>query len=397
VKRILLCLFTYNRPHFLANAVRSIDEFFPWGDRLIVDDGSPDPRVAEFLVKGLGPAWKYVQQSRVTRNYGGFYNNMRFALEWALEGGYDYCFFFEDDEQFVWRKDDYLDHIEHLFSSCPDAIQLQPLFSRRILTYARSPETGSPMIEYLADAKAYRTERGFNTTAIWNLATIRKNKDYRFLCHRGDDLPPNSAYWLSRGYRLYIEFDPTVAVIPWVASQSYFTHNFLAGHDASRDRSYILRPLSADEIAFLRHRPPELPAYQEYFNLSPENVARPIWHQKGQHMNRYYSLCRAVVELEERVGSSPVPVPVRERWAPTTIPPLASHMKSLVGYPPVSSSQGTPISSTWWKRVLHKHLSKKLVNRLVELRDFSIRDYLGYRALTRKLARERRRLGLADL
>jgi hypothetical protein len=378
MKRWLLCLFSYNRVELLRNAVASIDAFFPFGDRLIVDDGSDQAGMAEFLADiGRKSGWQVEVRSREAgRDYGGYYRNMRYALERALESGYDYCFFFEDDEQFVWKKEDYPAYVDNLFAACPDAIQIQPLFLRRIHTYADT-------IEYVRPAGAYRTNRGFSTSAIWNLAAVRQHPDYRFFCTYGDDLPSNSAYWLKKGYRLYFQGDPTVAVMPWVASRSLGDSRDTGGARGP-EQKFQLRPLDAGEIEYLRTRPPSVPPYQEYFRLSDANIARPIWHQKGLNLGRYRYLCRAVVDQERAAGASPAPVRVLERWQPTTIPPLASHLA--------------------WEGLAKKRAEQQVHRRnwpawttrprrfLRSLRDFSAADWLGYRELSRRLKKEQRAL-----
>lgn len=372
----LICLFTYNRPTLLANAVRSIDRFFPWGDRMILDDGSSDPRVHNYLRRiARESQWRVVVRPRVAgRSYGGYYDNMRCALDRALADGYDYCFFFEDDEQMVWRKDDYLDYVEGVFARCPDAIQLQPLFFRRIISYTRT-------IEYIRSARAYRTNRGFTTTGIWDLAAVRRYPDYRFICANGDDMPANSSYWMKRGYRVYLQFDPTVAIVPWVRSRSESTWEGDEGGSPA-GAEFLLKPLDEDEVELLQERPASLPAYQEYFNLSPENVAGPIWHQRGQSLNRFYFLCRRMVEEEDRAGQSPIPVPVLDDWAPTRILPAQSHLDWDPGS--IVMSRGPA-----WKRCIPgpvRRLYARLLNRGV----LSPRDYVGYLGLRRRLRRERR-------
>ncbi len=378
--RWLLCLFTYNRPGLLANAVRSIDRFFPWGDRLVIDDGSSDPRVQAYLRRlERESQWRFVIRERVAgRNYGGYYDNMRWALERALSDGYDYCFFFEDDEQIVWRKDDYPAYVERVFSCCPDAIQLQPLFFRRIIPYAKS-------IEYIRTARAYRSNRGFTTTGIWNLATVRRYPDYRFICANGDDMPANSRYWMKRGYRVYFQFDPTVAILPWVRSRSESTGDREDGESAGWGE-FLLKPLDEAAIQSLQGRHPSLPAYQEYFSLSRENTAGPIWHQRGQSLHRFYSLCRQVVEEEDRAGQSPLPVPVLDSCEPTRIPPLQSHEEwNPAGVP----RSGGPA----WKRILPTSM-RRVHATLLNRGALSPRDYVGYLRLRLRLQLEQRAIAL---
>jgi hypothetical protein len=360
----------------VINAVRSIEHFFPWGDRLLIDDGSTDPRTRQHLedIRRL-PNWRITVMDRVAgRSYGGFYRNMRYALELALAEGYDYCFFFEDDEQLLWKKGDYPEYVEHLFRTCPDAIQVQPLFFRRIFSY-------SNMIEYIDGARAYRTDRGFSTTAIWNLETVRKHPDYKFACQYGDDLPANSAYWMRKGYRLYFQFDPTVAVIPWIQSNSEASSVASRNGNAASSKSsgLIIPPLKDFEVRFLQERDPGLVAYQEYFMYQKGQGVTPIWHQQGQNMNRFYQLCRITVDEEDEIGQTPVMVSRIPMWRPTTIPPLQSHLDWR-------KSPAVQTASRW--RTLVQTAAARLPKTVLEWRHFSIRDYLGYMKLKSRLRRE---------
>ncbi len=378
MKRWLICLFSYNRVGLLRNAVTSIDRFFPHGDRIIIDDGSNQPGMAEYLAEiAKKPNWKVEVRDRVPgRDYGGYYQNMRFGLELSVAQGYDYCFFFEDDEQLVWNKTDYLDYVDNLFAVCPDAIQIQPLLLRRIINYADT-------IEYIRPAHAYRTNRGFSTTAIWNLAAVRKHPDFRFFCANGNDLPLNSAYWLRAGYRLYFQGDPTVAVMPWVDSRSVWNGFDKSGAPVAED-SLVLQPLSSGEVDYLRKRDPSVPPFQEYFRLSPENVERPLWHQKGQNLTRYRFLCRNVIERERAAGHSPVPIRILDQWKPSEIPPLQSHLTWERTPESIAKEKN---SRRDWPAWLN---GPRRIFRMIK--EFSPRDLMGYRSLTQQLYEEQRSL-----
>ena len=165
--KFLTVVFSFERLAYLKNCVRSIDEFFPWGDGLIVDDGTDGPRMNEYL-NGLSARWKYkIFNKSGSERFSTFYRNMAYALQYSIEADYDYCLFIEDDEQFVWKKDDYPEYIESFFTVMSDAIQLSPLFSRRVVPYDNR-------LEYIESSKSYKTIRGFNTTAFWDIRKIRR-------------------------------------------------------------------------------------------------------------------------------------------------------------------------------------------------------------------------------
>src|SRR5215470_12927589 len=140
MQRHLICLFSYNRMPYLMNAVNSIDQFVPFGDRVVFDDGS-NVEYAKSTLADIANRlrWRVVVNDRSAyrgRAFGGFYRNMARALKFALDERYDICWFLEDDQQFVWHKPDQAEYIEHVFREAQDAIQLVPLFFRRILNYS---------------------------------------------------------------------------------------------------------------------------------------------------------------------------------------------------------------------------------------------------------------------
>jgi hypothetical protein len=379
--KLLTCLFTYNRPQLLANAVRSVDEFFPWGDRLIIDDGSSDPRVRPYLEElASNSSWRFIRDRPPGRYLGGLAFNMRFALDHALEEGYDLCFFMQDDSQFVYQPPDYLSRIVRTFEKAPDAVQVQPLMLRRLFNYA-------DWMEYVAAAEAYRTNRGFSPVGIWNLAVVRCQPDYHVICHHGQE-GENSGYWLEQGFRLYYELAAPVAVIPWTESHAGITREE-PNTPIHRDAPYLLRPLSQSEIAWYLSRDPSAPGMQEHFNLHPENSDRPVWHRKGHMMDRYYHLCRKVWEAEQRSGGRPKPIAVLDRWRPSDIPANASHITAYHKTTATEKSRATApapsIARSAWRKIVPGRARKFI-------RTFSVRDYLGYLRLKHQLQRERRAL-----
>jgi hypothetical protein len=135
--------------------------------------------------------------------HGGFYRNMRRALDYAIERDYDRCIFFEDDEQFLFPLD--FDQVESILKQ-PDAIQANPMYLRRAFPYRGT-------LQRIPNLPAYRTNRGFNTTGIWNLDFVRQ-AGFQFIDTYPSGLPANSRWWLLRGFRLYQMANPVAAVVP---------------------------------------------------------------------------------------------------------------------------------------------------------------------------------------
>ena len=382
----VLYLFSYNRPSFLENAVNSINRFLPWIDCVVVDDGSDHPQMDDVLIKVAAmPNWQVKIMPRNSGMYGGFYRNMAWALSDAVKSDYKYCYFFEDDEQVVWCPEGYREHIDNLFSKRKDAHQVQPLFFRRMKCYEDS-------VRYCPEVKAYRTNRGFNTTGIWNLDIVRKEADIKFFSH-GDGLPMNSANWLEKGYRIYCDELPTVAVLPWVSSNSdaSVSSNLYITND-----KLMLRPLTENEKIFLKTKPPTLVAYQEYFELSKLNSRRPIWHQNNRLLDRYFELCAQTIDTENSLGESPVRVKLYENDDDLT--PLQSHLDFKKKY--YEKQQSEPSIKISQMRLFAYEHFKTLVKWWRYGRQFqriSFSSYLKYRELCRRLAKERKTVAIEFL
>ena len=385
--RLLVCVFTYNRPRSLLNLVRSTDAFFPWGDRLVVDDGSHEPAQAKALAAIEQRAgWRVTRKPRASGGaHGGYPENLRWAIGHALHEGYDYIFSLEDDWQFLWQKDDYPAFVERLFRACPDAIQLQPLFARRILDYSAD--------EYLAPVEAYRTNRGFSPVGVLSLARVRAQAD--FTCFAGAGFERlNSGYWLQRGYRLYRQAHPTVACLAWGRSADDETGRPSSREPWAQDRSeYLLSPLDARQIALLLQRDPSLPPYQEYFELGAAFPGRPVWHRRGRQMGRYYQLCHETVARERATGEGPARLRIAIGWAPSRVAPCASHLSGADAEHPKPCDISRRRSL---RRLVSRRLPVRWRRRLGDALPRRAAHVLAYVTLCAQVKAERRRFLRGD-
>lgn len=368
----LVIIFTYERPQLLKNAAKSVTEFYPWGDRLIIDDGSQSAEQDAALADLSKAGW---QIKRIVRNrakeYGGFYANMRLGLNLAIERGYKFCLFFEDDEQFVWKDNQYPEYVKSVFDGAPDCIAIQPLFYRRIIDY-------SDKIEYIEPIGAYRTNRGFNTTCLWNLEKVRK-LNYQIDDSIGDGLANNSRYFLERGYRLYSQRSPNAAIVPWVES------NKLGAQSNTHQKyieSFVLVPLTASYTSWLRSRSPNILPYQEYLPLSPNNSDRPIWHQAGKSLNRYYELCYEVHKKEKSSNRHPNVVESLSAW----VAPMRFEKTHMRSYAIKENSSIIGVGKGIKKIISFLGLKDFAIYR--KIREFRAAHYIGYICLVNKLRRE---------
>ena len=70
-RAMLVCVFSYNRPHFLVNLVKSIKKFLTGFDYVIVDDGSSDDTWEKILKQCKED--KRITAIKFSRNFGHHY------------------------------------------------------------------------------------------------------------------------------------------------------------------------------------------------------------------------------------------------------------------------------------------------------------------------------------
>jgi len=253
--KLLNAVFSYNRYYLLKNTVDSLLEFGPEGDVLVVDDGSDDPRVVEYLRSLEGRA-AVVRRDRQERDFhGGLYENMNLAVDRALAGGHSHVFFIQDDVQFMWKDAGFAARVEKIFAARPDAAMVFPIFQKGILAAA----LGARM-EPHPEAEAWHlTPYGIADMGVMPLSLLRE-KAWRFLPSEGE----NARVWRSWGYKLYIPSAPSVAWVPWPTALAF-------GRRASSERRpverYFLRPLTGSQTAVLKNRSLKDLVYHEDFCL----------------------------------------------------------------------------------------------------------------------------------
>ncbi|MFI4861062.1 MAG: hypothetical protein ACIAXF_10315 [Phycisphaerales bacterium JB063] len=387
MSRCLVCLFTFNRPGLMLNAVRSVERFLPGCAGVVFDDGSFVPGAAEALAQ-VGreyPNWDTRTRERGdTVGLQGLYRNMADALALAIADGYDHCLFLEDDTQLVWQKAGQLNELDTLFDACPDAVQLQPLLYRRLNDYRET-------MEYVRTARAYRTIQGFNTTAFWNMRVVREHADYAVIhAHRGSNLALNSAYWLKRGYRLYADARPNMAIIPWVTSHSAGVKTTTGLRAGAADTGLLLEPLTPGEVAALQQRPPHRLAMQEHFALSADNCRRPVWHRRGEMMGLYYERCYRAVNREDSRGESPINVTTVADVSACKLGPRRSHLDWRLPAPDARPARRglRPVVSAClprWAKAGARRWAAHLAARAKG-------HHAGYRELCRRMRREQAEL-----
>lgn len=131
VRKLTICIFSYNRGRFLKNCVDSITACIPDADIVIFDDHSNDPETVEYL-QNASASFEVVGPREAGKiKHGGLYHNMNTALE-LLSDRSMLCFL-QDDTQVVRPvSPTELDAIRVAFNKNPALGFIHPCFIRGI-------------------------------------------------------------------------------------------------------------------------------------------------------------------------------------------------------------------------------------------------------------------------
>ncbi|TSC59247.1 MAG: hypothetical protein Greene041619_83 [Candidatus Peregrinibacteria bacterium Greene0416_19] len=253
--RLLTAIFGYNRYFLLRNAVESFFAFGPQGDLLLVDDGSDDRRIVEYLASiEERPGVTVMRTDRTGSGYhGGLYANMNRAIDHAVAGGYSHVFFAQDDVQFLWRDPRFLERAETVFEAYPKVSIVVPFFFRAINIHrVRARYVPEQSVGVWRDPNYGIIDQG-----VMRVSLIRE-KGWRFR----ESENANSAAWKEWGYCLAFLRDPTVGFVPWPQA---WRGKQLQGRERKPKREFFLKPLSQEQIEKLQSLPlSEFPLHEDF-------------------------------------------------------------------------------------------------------------------------------------
>jgi GT2 family glycosyltransferase len=148
---LLICVFSYNRVRELDVCLKSIWDMCPGFKVVIVDDSSNlrgTHQVIERHRAKLSDAIHWQREPRGPRGgllaRGNLHRNIAAMDHYATERGYSYLFLVQDDMQFVRPLDKrVLNEYQRIFTTEPDAIQVDTRFLRRSGEIMLLPLTGA--------------------------------------------------------------------------------------------------------------------------------------------------------------------------------------------------------------------------------------------------------------
>ena len=319
--KTICATFSHERYAGLVNAIASIKRHFPMMDILVVDDGSCDARVAAWcenqLLEGRLVHF-YVRTSPKPRDsrVGGLYENMQYALDWALARDYDMMLTMQDDLQCLWGGQEVLEDVAEFFQRCEGAFYLQSRYSRRGSDYV------DVYLYYDRELDAYRMARACNAVGFFSLARLRVS---RFHFGRSEQESAEIAGRL--GYYGYLMAAPILGDIPMRVDNRYQIVKGKADFGfgaAPGEKAPILRDLTPGDITHLRARDrTRLPYNEDYVRRSDGNdILFPHCIRNEPYQNA--KAIKDAYRLEKTAAAAPIPVPAKsgtdtvseEMWPP---------------------------------------------------------------------------------
>jgi len=257
--KLLNCIFSYNRFYYLKNTVESLLEFFRFGDTIVFDDGSDDLAVVNYLSELENRGIQVIRQHRWSEEYylymhGGYYENHDQGIAFASDHGYDYIRFIDDDVQFMWHDPEFLNRVERIFRTFPDALQIIDFFSNAI-----GRDRAIRRLQPILHANCYYNYPfGMCTMGI---VSVNLFKEHRFRYGNGREMT-NSNWWRRRGYKAYALHAPTMVQVPW---PEVIQDGKRVAKGCKPVNKYYLKPLDSLQIERLVSRPlEEIPFAEDY-------------------------------------------------------------------------------------------------------------------------------------
>ncbi|MCB0700832.1 MAG: glycosyltransferase family 2 protein [Chitinophagales bacterium] len=243
----------------MQNLCNSVTKFYPEFDVAIFDDDSNDELTKKVLNELQNAGAKVmVASAKNDSKHGGLYTQMNNALQYAIEEGYDYAYFVQDDMQFLWRDELLESRVKSAFER-KECLMCNCSFLQKILT--EGIEDRLPKVD---GTHVYSFET--NGVADTGVIDIKKAEsvglNFPEKSERG-----NGRYWYDKGYRLYWLPVSHLAWLPWPSTYR--------NKQLEQRRVNVLEPLSQSAINRIKDNTGY--AYLEDYTSLVKWKPKPYW------------------------------------------------------------------------------------------------------------------------
>lgn len=256
----VICVFSYNRGQLLVNLVGSARTFYPEFDIVIFDDSSNDAATRDILHLLQDKGVIIIGSNKRTDDskHGGLYAQMNMALNHAINQGYDYAYFVQDDMQFLWRDDTLEKHTKTVFQK-QECVMCNYNFLQKIL------KDGIDQRLPAIDAHVF----SFAGNGVADTGVIDIKKASLIGLHFPEQSEHgNGKYWYNKGYRMYWLPSAHLAWVPWPTTYR---------HDITEQRK-VRNLLPLNEQAIERIKANTTYAYLEDYTSLQGLSMKPYWY-----------------------------------------------------------------------------------------------------------------------
>lgn len=281
--RMLSCIFSFNRYFFLKNCVESWYEYFRFGDLLIIDDDSDQPETLKYLdelEKNGTLVHRAKPPSLIASKNGGLNENMDFAISYAARHGYDYVFFIQDDNQFVWHDAKIGEKIDDYFTRFPNCCMIQTLFCVGLPRAAGYLKEEVQLVEAGPAHSHYIVMRDIG---ILKTSLILK---HGFKFGLGIEFA-NHQWWRQQGYFSLLLKEPILCFIPY---PEVVRERILTNDRKKPPAKYFIKPLDESQIDRLRQMELEdIPIWEDFCETWGWHCKKPyFWRSYADYYVQYY-------------------------------------------------------------------------------------------------------------
>lgn len=295
--KLLNCIISYNRYYYLKNLIDSLEEFFPYGDTIVIDDQSENDNTKQYLnqIQKNGTKVFYTDIDKTGLLHGGLYHAMDMGVEYASQNGYDYINILQDDLQCMWYDESFAENIEKQFNYSDKVLSICSIFQKRVLKYRMSSR-----MELIPKIESYLLK----PYAITDIAIVHINRfnklGIRFSDHNSENDFNKYLYLL--GFKTMVPKNPLFAWIPWPATIRYEKNK---GIEKQPKKKYYYKPLSKKQTSKLHKRDlSDIPYTENYCNTWGYFSLKPYWFTNFS-IREYLSY----LKKNNRAGSFILPYP----------------------------------------------------------------------------------------
>lgn len=281
---LLTCVTSYNRPYYLRNMVESLKEFFPYGDMIVIDDQSDNLQTQNYLKqlqnKGIKVFITTVDKSSLLFK-GGLYLAMDIAMQYAIENGYKYINYAQDDMQCMWYDENFEETTERLFASSDKVLSVCSEFYKKITSYRLMQN-----ITYFSDLNAYdRKPLALPAVSIVSIERFKK-LDFKFGIY-GSEGEYNAPLY-EQGFYSLTPKNPLFSWIPWPKTTTF---GVTTGSEKPPKKKYYYQPISGKKLGhFLNRDLKNIPFADDYCQTWGYLSIKPYWFT--QYSSQYFQMLK---------------------------------------------------------------------------------------------------------